>query len=262
MLLGQLWRTRSVLLVLAKKDFYVRYRRTTLGVLWAVGLPLLQAVVLTVVFSKVVPANRLLSGREVSFAVFLYAGLVPWSYFSTVLPPASTAIVDSLGLITKIYFPRVLPVLLTALSGLVPLATGVGVLVLLTATLGPGLGPELLWLVPALLLLVGVVVSLAMLLSAVHVYSRDVRYVVQAAMTVGFYVTPVVYPLDAAPDGLRQLVAWLPTSGPVELFREATVGADPGWHTAVLASVLWTVVVGTAGLLLQSRRDRVFTDLL
>jgi lipopolysaccharide transport system permease protein len=119
-----------------------------------------------------------------------------------------------------------------------------------------------MWIVPGTLLVVGLVSALGALLSAVHDYSLDVRSVVKAAMTVGFYVTPVLYPLDATPAGLREVVTWLPTSGPVELFRAATVGADPGWHTAVLASVVWTVVVGTAGLVLQSRRDRVFTDLL
>jgi lipopolysaccharide transport system permease protein len=261
-LVTQLWASRALLVVLAKKDFYVRYRRTSLGVLWAVGLPMLQAVVLTVVFSHVIRADRLIHGRDVSFPVFLYAGLVPWSYVSSVLPSASTAIVDNLGLVTKIYFPRLLTVLLVALSGLVPLMMGLVVLLVLTATMGPGLGPEVLWLVPGSALVMLLVCSLGACLSALHVYSRDVRYVVQAAMSVGFYVTPVIYPLNAAPDVLRAVVAYLPTAGPVELFRAGTVGADPGWQTAVAASVGWVVVLSTLGLWLQSRRDRVFVDLL
>jgi ABC-type polysaccharide/polyol phosphate export permease len=262
MLLTELWRSRALLVVLARKDFFVRYRRTSLGVLWAVGLPLLQAVVLTIVFSHVVHADRLVSGRSLSYPVFLYAGLVPWSFVSAVLPGASTAIVDNLGLVTKIYFPRVLTVLLVALSGLVPLVTGVAVLLVLTATLGPGLGVAALWLVPGSALTLLVVCGFGACLSALHVYSRDVRYVVQAAMTVGFYLTPVLYPLDAAPGVLEHVVAFLPTAGPVELFRAGTVGADPGWLRAVAASLVWALVTCVGGLVLQSRRDRVFVDLL
>ena len=262
LLLRELWRSRALLVVLAKKDFLVRYRRTALGVLWAVGLPLMQAIVLTVVFSQVVPADRLLHGRDVSFPVFLYAALVPWSYVSSVLPGASTAIVDNLGLITKVYFPRILTVLLVALSGLVPLGTGIAILLGLTAVLGPGVGPEALWLLPGSVLVVALVCSLGACLSALHVYSRDVRFVVQAVMTVGFYLTPVLYPLDAAPGFLRYVVTYLPTAGPAELFRAGTVGADPGWGTAVLASLVWCVIAGWIGLWLQSRRDRVFVDLL
>jgi lipopolysaccharide transport system permease protein len=260
-LLREVWRARRLLIVLAKKDFYVRYRRTSLGVLWAVGLPVLQAAVLTVVFSHVVRADRL-AGHGVSYPVFLYAGLVPWTFIAAVLPGASTAIVDNLGLVTKVYFPRLLTVLLVTLSGLVPLLTGVVILLGLTATLGPGLGLEVLWLVPATVLVAALVLAFGAALSALHVYSRDVRYVVQAVMTVGFYVTPVIYPLQAAPHGLRTVLALVPSAGPVELFRAATVGSDTGWQLAVLSSVVWVLAVGAWGLWLQSRRDRVFVDLL
>ena len=248
--------------MLAKKDFFVRYRRTSLGVLWAVGLPLLQAVVLTIVFSHVVHADRLVSRRSVSYPVFLYAGFVPWSFVSAVRPGAATAIVDNLGLVTKVYFPRVLTVLLVTLSGLVPLLTGVAILLALTATLGPGLALQALWLIPGAVLTLLIVCGLGACLSALHVYSRDVRYVVQAAMTVGFYVTPVLYPLDAAPSVLKHVLTYLPAAGPVELFRAGTVGADPGWLRAVAAGVVWAVATCAVGLVLQSRRDRVFVDLL
>jgi lipopolysaccharide transport system permease protein len=255
------WRTRALLVVLAKKDFYVRYRRTSLGVLWALGLPLVQAVVLTIVFSHVVHANRL-ARPGISYPVFLYAGLVPWTFVSAVLPGASTAIVDNLGLITKVYFPRVLSVALVTLSGLVPLGIGIVVLVALDATLGDGLGFRTLLLLPGSVLVVALVAGAGSVLSALHVYWRDVRYVVQAVMTVGFYVTPVIYPLSAAPANLRTVLELLPAAGPVEVFRAATVGADPGWSTSVLASLVWCAVLAGLGLVLQSRRDRVFVDLL
>ncbi len=261
-LVRELWQARALLVVLARKDFFVRYRRTSLGVLWAVGLPLVQALVLTVVFSHVVRADRLVEGRDVPFPVFLYAALVPWGYVAAVLPGAATAIVDNLNLVTKIYFPRVLTVALVVLTGLVPLVTGMVLLAVLTARPRSGARPAGAWMLPGALLVGALMLGIGACLSALHVYLRDVRYLVQALMTVGFYLTPVLYPLDAAPGALSTLLALLPAAGPVELFRAATVGADPGWQLAVAASVGWVVVTCTAGLWLQSRRDRVFTDLL
>jgi ABC-type polysaccharide/polyol phosphate export permease len=260
-LVRDVWRSRALLVMLARKDFFVRYRRTLLGIGWAVGLPLVQAAVLTAVFSRVVHANRLV-GTGRSYAVFLYAGLVPWTYLSSTLPAASTAIVDNLDLITKVYFPRVLTVVLAACSGLVPLGAGLVILLGLSTTLGPGLSVRTLWLLPGVALLVLLVVAFGALVSALHVYVRDLRYAVQAVMTVAFYATPVLYPVRAVPASLRDLVIASPAAGPIALFRRATGAADRSAAAAVLCSLVWLVVVGVAGLVLQGRRDRVFVDLL
>jgi lipopolysaccharide transport system permease protein len=198
LLLRDVWRSRSLLVMLARKDFFVRYRRTVLGVGWAVGLPLVQAAVLTVVFSRVVHANRL-AGTGSSYAVFLYAGLVPWSFMAATLPAASTAIVDSLDVITKVYFPRIVTVVLAAFTGLVPLAAGLAILIGLTSALAPGITVRILWLLPGVVLVLLLVMAFGSLLSALHVYLRDLRYLIQAVMTVAFYATPVLYPVDAVP---------------------------------------------------------------
>src|SRR5688572_13238191 len=87
--LGDVWSHRAVLGVLARKDFQVRYKRASLGVIWAVAVPVLQAAVLAVVFSRItrVPAG-------IPFAPFVFAGMVAWSYFATTIPTAVTSIVD------------------------------------------------------------------------------------------------------------------------------------------------------------------------
>ena len=264
-LLATTWRTRQVLLVLARKDFFARYRRTSLGLLWALGLPLIQAAVLTVVFTKVVHVGarvNIAHGSHISYAVFIYSGMVVWSYFAGNMPGSATSVVDNTGLAGKIYFPRMMLPLLVVTTGLYPLAISLVVLLTLTLVLQHSVGPEFLLVVPGSLLAIGITASFGLMLSALHVFFRDVKFLVQAAMSVLFYVTPVIYSLSTAPESVRPFLALGPMAGPVELCRMATVGADPSWPLAVLGGVGWMVVLGSIGLVLHGRFDRVFVDRL
>jgi lipopolysaccharide transport system permease protein len=111
-LLRDLWRSRELLAVLARKEFYVRYRRTSFGILWAVGLPLVQAIVLSVVLSHFV---RFKTGAN--YPVFVFSGTLAFTYFSNSLTAATGSIVDNNAVSTKIYFPRAVFPLMVVLSG-------------------------------------------------------------------------------------------------------------------------------------------------
>jgi ABC-type polysaccharide/polyol phosphate export permease len=264
-MLRELWAARSLLVILARKDFYVRYRRTVLGVVWAVGVPLVQAVVLALVFTHVVGIGRAYAASEHEYAVFLYSALVPWNYIANAGPSASTAIVDNVALAGKIYFPRALPVLVTAASAIYPFAIGIALLFLMQLIVGSGIDVSFLLVVPGAALAVLFVVSVGLCLSALHVYFRDIRYIVMAVLSVGFYLTPIIYPLEKLGQDhhvLRGLLAIGPAAGPIEIFRAATVGADSALGLAVAACAAWCVVLGGIGFWLQCRRDRVFVDLL
>ncbi|HVT20884.1 MAG TPA: ABC transporter permease [Mycobacteriales bacterium] len=264
-MLRELWAARGLLVILARKDFYVRYRRTVLGVVWAVGVPLVQAVVLAVVFTHVVGIGRNYAASQQEYAVFLYAALVPWNYIANAGPAASTAIVDNVALAGKIYFPRALPVLVTAASAIYPFAIGVVLLLLMSVVVGSGVGASFLLVFPGAALAIAFVVAVGLCLSALHVYFRDIRYIVMAVLSVGFYLSPIIYPLTRLQDShhvLRDLIAIGPAAGPIEVFRAATVGADSALGLAVVACAVWCVVLGGLGFWLQCRRDRVFVDLL
>ncbi|HVY10647.1 MAG TPA: ABC transporter permease [Mycobacteriales bacterium] len=261
----ELWAARHLLVILARKDFYVRYRRTVLGVVWAVGVPLVQAVVLALVFTHVVAIGRNYASSQQAYAVFLYSALVPWNYIANAGPSASTAIVDNVALAGKIYFPRALPVLVTAASAIYPLAIGIVLLLLMSLVVGSGIGVSFLLVIPGAALAVLFVVCVGLCLSALHVYFRDIRYIVTALLSVGFYLTPIIYPLSRLSSShpkLRDLIAIGPGSGPIEIFRAATVGSDSALTLAVSACAVWCVVLGGVGFWLQCRRDRVFVDLL
>lgn len=261
-LLRELWRARRLVGVLARKDFFVRYRRTRLGLLWAVALPLVQAAVLAAVFSSLVSALPGDSDRSTGYAVFVFAGIAPWTFFNLAFAAGAGSVVDGASLAQRIYFPRLVLPLVAVLTALFPLAATVLVLLLLVVLLGPGLGVALLWLLPGVALSVLLAAGLSLLFSAAQVYVRDLRFVVTAGLNVLFYLTPVIYPLTRAPEALQPLLSVLPVAGPVALFHEAVgVGGDR-LALATAASLTWALGAGAAGFALHCRRDRVLADLL
>jgi ABC-type polysaccharide/polyol phosphate export permease len=253
--LADLWGHAEVLGVLAKKDFQTRYKRASFGLIWAVVVPFLQAVVMAVVFTRVV---RVGSGRH--FAIYVMAGIIAYSYFGTVLSLGSTAIVEGASLTDKVWFPRVLLVIVPALSNLVGLAVTLVVLIAAMPVLGVSINARVLTLLPACVLLIAFATSLAMVLSALHVYFRDVRFIVQAALMLWMYVTPILYPKHLL-GGLSGLADANPLTGVVALFHMATVG-EADWARPVLITVAVTLVLIVAGFETQRRYDRLFVDQL
>lgn len=251
-----LWATRRLTAVLARKDFLVRYRRASLGVLWAVGLPVLQAVVLAVVFSRIVRVQT-----DAPYWAFVFTGLVPAAFVLSTVTAASTAIVDGSSLSSKVYFPRAVLPLATVLANLYGAVVSLVLLLAVTVVAGE-LGPEVLLLVPGVLLAVALTVGASLVGSALHVSYRDTRYLLQAIGAVWLYATPIVYPLGLLPGLLRRVVEANPATGVVELFRAATVGADEGWLVSLAWSLAWTVGLLVLGVVLQCRGDRVFADRL
>lgn len=255
-LVRDVWRSRSLIAVLARKEFFVRYRRTAFGLLWAVGLPLVQAAILTLVF------GRLLRSHAADYAVYVFSGMVPWSFFSTTVSGGATSIVDNSALSNRIYFPRAVLPLVSVVSATYGIAVTVVLLIAMCVGFGVSLGPEMLLLAPAVAVVAVLAASFSLVLSAIHVYFRDVRFLVTAALTVWLYVTPIIFAIDQLPEALRPVVRFNPMTGVVELFRFATVGASPNWTASLLITGAWVVVLVVAALQLHRRFDRLFADRL
>jgi len=255
-LLRGVWEHRRLILILARKDFFVRYRRATFGLLWAAALPVLQAAVLAFVVSRFANFDT-----DSNYTLYVLSGTVGWSAFSGAISAGSTAIVDGSALSTKIYFPRLVFPLVTVVTSAYSLGIGLVVLLLASVVSGEGIGPQAFYLLPAMAATMLLSAGFCLVLSALHVYFRDIRYLVQAALLVWLYVTPVIYPLEAI-GGARGFVEANPVTGVVELYRAATVGADPGWEITLAWTAGWCGLLITAGLLLHRRFDRLFSDLL
>ena len=251
------WRSRDLIIMLSRKDFFVRYRRASFGLLWAVGLPAFQALVLAVVFSRLIRFDT-----GVPYGVFVFAGITPWSYFNSSISAASTSIVDGQSLATKVYFPRAILPFVVIGANFIAFLPAVAVLVAFALLSGVTIGWNIFLLIPATLVMLMLTAAFALVLSAAHVYFRDVRYVVAAAMIAWMYGTPVIYPIDKMHGVIRKAIEINPATGMVELFREAVGVHDPGWTAALPWTFIWMGALFVVAAILHRRFDRVFVDLL
>jgi lipopolysaccharide transport system permease protein len=262
-LLRDFWRHRDLVGMLARQDYRSRYRSASLGLVWAVTLPMLQGIVIAVIFSKLTGG-----GSTRTYVPYVVAGVTAFSYFSSSLTQASTSIVDSAAIAGRIYFPRlILPMVAPSanLPGLI-ISTGLALAIALGAGESPGWW---LFLIPASAVLSWLLaVSAGALLTMLHVYSRDVRYLVQAGTLVLFYATPIIYVLEGAgssralPDGLRPYVLANPVTGVVQLNRLAITGHASYVQTAVLITLAWILVLTVLTLIAYCRNERVACDRL
>jgi ABC-type polysaccharide/polyol phosphate export permease len=246
--------------MLARKQFHVRYKRAVFGVIWAVAVPAIQAVTLAVVFSHFVHTHR-----GFSYPAYVVAAVLGWGYFGQTLGTASTAIVDGSSLADKLWFPRALLVFSEALANLPGLIISIVLFFLLLPAFGVGFAPHMLLFIPAILLMVIFCTVLCLVLSALHVYFRDVRYLVQAALLVLFYITPVAYPQRSV-GHLGPVMDFNPLTGLVNLFHLAAVGRADLWTSDLVRSIAVTLgataILALAALEAHRRHDRLFVDLL
>jgi homopolymeric O-antigen transport system permease protein len=256
-LLRDLWRSRALMEMLARKDFFVRYRRASLGMIWAIGLPLVQATVYAVVLSQFVRFET-----AVDFPVFVFSGVLPWTFFSTSVTMGTNSVVDGSALATKIYFPRPVFPLVTVLSGFYGLVPGVVILVAMTAIMGNPLGLSLLLLIPAMALLFVLSSAFALVLAVMEVYFRDMKHVIGAVTLPWFWASGVFYPMSRLSPSFRRVLEINPPVGMISLFRASIGAASPGWETAVWWSAGWAAALLVVAVLLYRRYDRVCVDLL
>jgi len=257
-LLSDAWRSRDILRAIARRDFFTRYRRPTLGVIWSVIAPVVQAVILAVVFTKVVRVRT-----SIPYLIFVLSGIIAWTFFSATLTSGVRAITGGSGIASKVYFPRCILPLTNVGTSLYSYLPAVVVLLIAALVYRIPITPYWLMLIPATIVMILLTSAFVLVLAALQVYFRDVAFILGVVVQGWFYGSGVFFPIDQVPEGpLRQLIIANPATGMVELFRVAFVGLRP-WSLASLWWTLgWAVVLLGLAALLYRRYDRVFVDLL
>lgn len=255
----EIWNARELLVILARKEFHVRYRRASFGILWAIALPLLQSLVMAIVFSRVAHVGH--AGVH-SYGALVLTGMVPWTYFVVALSAGSTAVVDNTDLSSKVYFPRALLPLMQVGTALYGYAVTLVIVLVICPLLHVSLGVATLLLIPGTLLMLALTAGFVLVASALHVYFRDIRYVVSASLIVWMYITPIVYTAADTPGVLRKVINLNPVTGVVDVFRAGTVGHVGPMSRPLEVTAIWTVGLLLVGTVLHCRFNRVFADLL
>ena len=255
--LAKLWRFRELAWSLAVRDVKVRYKQTVLGAAWAVIQPVTMMVVLTVFLGKGLGLESRTGG--VAYPVFLYAGLLPWTFFAGAVTGSANSLVANANMLRKVYFPRLavpvaavgVPLLDYAVSSVVLLGLIWWYQVPVTASL---------LLVPVLAVLTVVAaLGVGVGLSGLTVKYRDFRYVLPFLVQVWFFVTPVVWPVSIVPERYQWLLRLNPMGGTIEAFRAAVLGRAVDWPSLVLSALVAgaTLVVG---LFYFGQVERRFAD--
>ena len=185
----ELWHYRELVAFLAWRDVKVRYKQTLLGAAWAVLQPVLMMVVFSIFFSRLAGV----SSGDVPYPLFAYAGLLPWTFFSTAVAGAGNSIIGSERLITKIYFPRLAIPFAAVGAAVVDFAIACGLLVVLMIYYGvrPGVG---MLLIPVVFLPIALTaLGIGTLLAALNVSYRDFRYVIPFLIQLWMFATPTIY---------------------------------------------------------------------
>ena len=258
--LGELWRCRELVLTLAWRDIKVRYKQTVLGAAWALLQPGLNMVVFVFVFAR---AGGVAS-PGVPYPLFVYAGLLPWFFFSSAVGQAAQSVLGAERLITKVYFPRLALPFAAAGAAAVDFLIASTLLAGLMLWYGAAPGPYLL-LAPVLAAVVLLAaLGVGSLLAALHVAYRDFRYVTPFLLQLWMLATPSIYLPDEAGASVPPWLAFVnPMTGLVSGFRAACLGGSgPFPWTPLAISTLTAALAFLIGCFYFRRVEDHFADVI
>ena len=255
-----LWRYRELFQVLAWRDVSVRYKQTVFGIAWAVIRPFLTMVVFTIVFGKVA---KLPSDGNTPYALMVFAGTLPWQFFSTALSESSNSLIANANLISKVYFPRLIVPTATVMVALVDLV--VSLVILAVLMIWHGHLPPLQILLLPIFVLIAFLASLGpgLWITSLNVRYRDFRYVIPFLVQFGLFISPVGYSSSVIPEKWRIIYALNPMVGVIDGFRWCILGGESRIHpTSFIFSLVIAAFFLFFGVRQFRRTERRFADLI
>ena len=254
---ADLWRFRELLLFLTWRDIKIRYKQTLLGAAWAILQPFLTMIVFTLVINHI---GRIKT--PIPYPLFALSTLALWYYFSNSVNLTSASLVGSSALITKVYFPRISVVLSPIFAGLVDFC--LAFCLVLGAMVYYGFAPPLhALLVPLFVVLAGLMaLGLGLVLSALNVSYRDIRYAVPFVLQLWLFASPVAYPGSAVPERFKLFYTLNPMTGVVEGYRWSLLGVGRVHASSLAISIGTLLVLLVGGALYFSRAERAFADVI
>jgi lipopolysaccharide transport system permease protein len=253
----ELWAYRELLWVLTARDIKVRYKQTVLGTAWAVIRPFTTMVIFSVVFGQLAK----MPSDGYPYPVFVYAALLPWTFFAAAIGTSGQSLVGSANLVSKVYFPRLIIPLSSIGAGLVDLLISTGILLLMMLWYGVGGSWNLLAAPVLLLFVIFIALGVGTLLSALTVAYRDFTHLTPFLVQIWMYVTPVIFPVSLVPDHWQWLLYLNPMTGLVEGFRSAFLG-KPFDLSGLGISFAVAVAVFVAGVAYFEKVERRFADII
>lgn len=227
---------RELLYQLTSRDLLLRYKQTAMGLAWALLTPVANTIIFTLVFTRVAPVST-----PVPYPLFAYCGLLAWNFTASALRFAVNSLTANTNLVTKVYFPReIFPFAAVAVS-FVDFVVAASLLLALMVFYGVRPQPSLALLPAVILVHAACTAALALILSMGNLFYRDVKYLIEIALTIWMFTSAVVYPADHLTGWFGAIVRANPMTSIVEAYRNVVLYGQPpgaGFAWAALISLL------------------------
>lgn len=255
-----LWRYRELFIILAWRDIAVRYKQTFVGVAWALIRPVLTMLIFTVIFGRVA---KLPSDGDTPYALLVFVGMLPWTFFSTALADASNSLVANANLIGKVYFPRLIVPAATVVVAVVDFLISCTILALMMIYYQVMPGWQIVFLPVFIALALASCLGPSLWITALNVQYRDFRYVIPFIAQFGLYVSPVGFSSHVIPSNWRLIYSLNPVVGIIDGFRWCLLGgASPLYWPGFFASLTVTFFFLWFGIRQFRGMERKFADLI
>jgi lipopolysaccharide transport system permease protein len=255
-----LWRYRELFQVLAWRDLSVRYKQTAIGIMWALIRPLLTMVIFTVIFGRIA---QLPSDGSAPYALMVFAGMLPWIFFSTGLAEASNSLVNNANLIGKVYFPRLIVPIAAVVVAFVDFLISFAILVALFVWYQFLPSWHMIYLPLFIVFAFLASIGPSLWITALNVKYRDFRYIIPFIVQFGLYVSPVGFSSSIVPEQWRLLYSLNPMVGVMDGFRWCILGGQSPFYLPGLAlSVVVTTFFLWFGIRQFRKLEKSFADLI
>ena len=253
-----IFKYKDLLLELIKREIKARYKQSILGYAWVILVPLINLLVLTLVFSFFI---RIPTG-DTPYAVFLFAGLVPWTFTANAITFATNSLVSNGSLITKVNLPREVFPLSTIFSKLIDFFLMLVILLVIMVFFGVSVKLSIIFLPLVFIVHLLFVVGISLILSALNVFYRDVENVIGVFLTIWMYMTPVVYPQELIPSQFIPIFNLNPMMPIINAYRNVIVyGVSPSWQSFLYAAII-SILIFVFGYKFFRNRSRFFADVI
>jgi homopolymeric O-antigen transport system permease protein len=256
-MLRQILSHRHLLFSLIRRQYYLRYRQSFVGVAWALLPPLATLGAATLVFHRVIGVE---TGRP--YVLFALSALAPWTFFANSLILGVPSVINAHMMVTRLAFPRSILPLSTIGISLLDMAIASLTFVAFAYALGDGIPATAVWFPLLILIEIVLIVGIVFLASALNIFARDVGLAVPLMVQVWFFLTPVVYPLDRVPQALRGWYLANPMTGVVESFRRVLVYGQAPELDLLLSAVLGAAIVLLLGAWYFRATENRFADVI
>lgn len=254
-----LYEYRELLKTNVKKDIRGKYKGSFLGILWSFLNPLLQVIVYAIVFPY------LMRGATIeNYVVYLVTGIIPWTFFSTVVGVGTTVIKSNQGIIKKVYFPREILIISQVISGLVNFF--ISCIIILLFCLGFGVGISIHILFIPVIAIIQAILSLGILFitSSINVYIQDLEYIVSFLLNMAFYGTPIIYEISqfASAGTLLKFIELNPMTPIINAYRDVFLYHQwPNPSGLIYVAILGLIIL-VVGYLIFRKLEKGFAEQL